>query len=126
MKKSSTLTRREFSVQAALLMLGGAVITISEGCGGGGYGGGNPTGPSAPPAAGDKQGTVSANHGHTATIMAAQITAGNGLTLNIRGAATHDHSVVLSGDDVVAIRNGTRVTRTSSVDDAHDHDVTFN
>lgn len=123
MNRSSTLTRREFSVRAALLMLGGAVITISEGCGGGG--GGSPTG-ATPPGPGDKVGAISANHGHVATITAAQLMAGNGLSLSIRGSSAHNHTVMLSGDEVVAIRNGTRVTKTSSVDDAHDHDVTFN
>lgn len=124
MEKSSTLTRRAFSVRAAMLMLGGAVITISEGCGGGG-GGSSPTAPT-PPASGDKVGNVSANHGHMATIMAAQLTAGNALTLDITGSANHPHSVTLSASEVTSIRNGGRVSKTSSVDDAHDHDVTFN
>jgi hypothetical protein len=70
--------------------------------------------------------TISANHGHTATIRAAELTAGNQLTLDITGQANHPHSVTLSAAEVVSIRNGARVTKRSSVDDAHDHDVTFN
>ncbi len=119
---SSSITRREFSVQAALLMLGGAAITIS-GCGGGG-GGGNPAGPTLGP--GDKAGSISANHGHTAVLTAAQLTAGNGLNLGIRGNANHPHAVSLTPAQVVTIRDGGRVSVTSTVDDAHDHVVTFN
>ena len=91
----SKVTRREFSVQAALLMLGGAAVTIS-GCGGGG--GGNPAGPSVGP--GDKAGSVSANHGHTAVITAAQLSAGGALNLGIRGSSNHPHSISLSAAQI--------------------------
>lgn len=102
-------------------MLGGAAITIS-GCGGGG--GGNPSGPTLGP--GDKAGSVSANHGHTVVVTAAQLTAGNGLNLGIRGSSNHSHAISLTGAQVVSIRDGARVSVTSTVDDAHDHTVTFN
>jgi hypothetical protein len=118
----SKVTRREFSVQAALLMLGGAAITIS-GCGGGG-GSSNPAGPSLGP--GDKAGSVSANHGHTAVITAAQLSAGGALNLGIRGSSNHPHSISLSASQVSTIASGGRVSVTSTVDDAHDHTVTFN
>ncbi len=118
---SKVVTRREFSVQAALVMLGGAVLTIS-GCGGGSS---SPSSPSTP-GSGDRTGSISANHGHTATVTAAQLNAGNGLTLDIRGSSSHPHTVTLSGSEVSSIRNGSRVSKESSNDDAHTHTVTFN
>ncbi len=123
MKRTERIDRRRFTVSAALAMLGGATITVS-GCGGGGGGGGSsPTSPSAP---GDKVGSVSANHGHTATITAAQLSAGAALTLQIRGTSDHPHTVQLSAGEVGQIAAGTRVSKNSSVDDGHDHTVTFN
>jgi hypothetical protein len=118
--------RRAISVGAAMALLGFPVITIS-GCGGGGS---SPSGPSGgnppPPAAGDAVGSISANHGHTAVVTAAQLQAGNAVSLTLRGSAPHAHTVDLSAADVVAIRDRQRVSRTSTVDDAHDHTVTFN
>ena len=127
--------RRAITVGAALAMLGFPTITLS-GCGGGGGGGGNgeadddngPTGPNPTPTpgAGDVQGTIAANHGHVAIITAAQLQAGNGLTLDIRGNAGHTHMVALSGTEVVQIRDRQRVSKISSTTDGHEHTVTFN
>ena len=114
---------RRTAIELAMLMLGGAVITIS-GCGGGGSS--NPMNPTPPAGNGDKAGTISANHGHVATITAAQLTAGNGLTLDIRGSSAHTHAVVLSGTEVVQVRDGGRVAKVSSSGDGHTHNVTFN
>ena len=120
--KGAGLDRREFTVGA---MLAGVSITIS-GCGGGGggTGGGSPTQPT--PTNGDRLGNVSANHGHEARITAAELTAGNAVTLQIRGSSDHPHTVTLSAEDVVSIRSGQRVGRASSEDDFHTHTVTFN
>jgi hypothetical protein len=135
------IDRRGFSVAMALAMLGGATVTLSAaGCGGGGDGygggGGTPTGSSGgnddygpggnTDPGGGEVGAISANHGHRAVITGAQLTAGLGLVLDIRGGATHAHSVELSADDVVAVRGGQRVSRGSSTTDAHTHTVTFN
>jgi len=76
------LTRREFTLQWALSVLGGAVITIT-GCGDSSPGPSAPTPATTttPPApSGDVQGTISANHGHTATITAAELAAGAAVT----------------------------------------------
>jgi len=121
------IDRREFTAAAVMALLSGVAITVS-GCGGGG-GGAGPSGPSGgatPPASGDRVGTVSANHGHQAVLRAAQITAANAVTLDIRGSADHPHSLELSADQVRAVGNGQRVSKSSSVDDAHSHTVTFN
>ncbi len=129
------MDRREFSVAAALLLLGGAAITVS-GCGGSGYGGGgSPTGgggggdsdygPGGNTGDGEA-GLISSNHGHRAVITDAQLTAGNGMMLDIRGTATHTHSVELSADEVVRIRGGPLVSEGASTTDSHNHNVTFN
>ena len=121
-------TRREFTVQSVLAMLSGVAITIS-GCGGGNS---SPTSstptptPTPTPAGGDVTGVVGANHGHTAVIIAAQLTAGNAVSLDITGAADHAHTVNLSDAEVGQIAGGMQVQKTSSNEDAHTHTVSFN
>jgi len=120
--------RREFTLQSALALLAGVVITM-DGCGG------STTTPSptptpspapAPPAA-DVNGSVSANHAqpHVAVITAAQITAGSAISLNIQGMATHPHNVDLTQADLVSLRSRTAVTKDSTNVNNHIHTVTF-
>jgi hypothetical protein len=123
------IDRRSFNVAWAYALLGGAAITVGcgsetptgsggdSGSGGGGGGGATVT---------DKEGQVSNNHGHRAIITAAQLTAGNGLELNIQDTGTHGHTITLAAADVVAVRGGTRVSVTSSTTNGHTHTVTFN
>jgi hypothetical protein len=113
------MERREFTVLSALALLGGATITVS-GCGGGGN-------PMSGPTTGDGSvgGTISANHGHVATISAAELTGGGGLNLDIRGTADHTHTVALTGSQVVDIRGGATVAKQSTDTAGHDHMVTF-
>lgn len=121
MAVSRSLSRRE-----VLVLLGGASVVITAACGGGGSS--SPTSPTSnPPATGDKEASsISANHGHSASITAAQLQAGGAVSLNIRGNSSHPHSVGLSADEVVSIRNGGRVSKESSNDEGHTHTVTFN
>jgi hypothetical protein len=123
---------RRAAIRLAMLMLGGAAITIS-GCGGGDSSpaGPNPNPtptptPTPTPGGGDKSGQISANHGHVATLSAAELTAGMGLSLGIRGSATHNHNIALTGAQVVSVRDGARVQILSSNDDGHNHTVSFN
>ena len=106
--------RREFSRSAVIALLSAATITIAD-CGGDGSS--NPS-PSPTPTPGDVTGTVSANHGHTAVVTAAQITAANAVSLDIRGSATHPHSVELSAAEVGMIGTQQTVSKTSSNDEA--------
>lgn len=118
------MTRREFSLEAAMAILSGVAITIS-GCGGSS----NPAGASGiPPVAsnGDHVGAISANHGHIATITAANIADGKGFELGIRGTATHTHTVTLSDADIAAVGANQQVAHVSSSTDGHNHTVTFN
>src|SRR5512144_2956671 len=133
MALDTSLSRREFSVAAALAALSGVVITITESaCGGSSYSPGSPTPTPAPtptptPAAsGDKVGVISSNHGHSAVITGAQLTAAGAIKLDITGQATHSHSVDLTAAEVMAIAGGTKTSKESSTDASHSHTVTFN
>jgi hypothetical protein len=114
------MNRREFTVEAALLLLGGTVITIT-GCGGGA--GSSPTA-STPPLT-DAVGDISSNHGHSAMITAARLSETGTLDLDIRGTASHSHMVSLTDADIASIRNRVAVTKESS-GNSHTHTVTFN
>ena len=117
MAKGDTLDRREFTLRSVVAMLGGAAITLS-GCADG------PTQPSYT----DTIGSLANNHGHTVVITGAQLAAGGGVSLEIQGTATHPHQVELTAADVVAIRDGRRVSKdsTPSPSGSHAHTVTFN
>ena len=126
---SRAIGRREFTVESVLALLAGVTITIT-GCGSSSSS--SPTSPSTTSTTGitttpqDVTGTVSANHGHIATVTGAQITAANAVTLHIQGQATHDHTVALTADQIRSIGAGQQVSMISSTDVGHDHTVTFN
>lgn len=116
--------RRAFTVQSILLLLSGVTITVTA-CGGSD----SPNSPT--PGSGDVAGSVSANHGHSAIIESARLMANDSVALNIRGGATHPHTVELSSQEVSQIANRQRVSKLSSTDDSpdagrHNHQVTFN
>ena len=119
--------RRQFSIRALALLGGG---TIAIGCGGGSN---NPTSPTATPSEGQNIGVVSGNHplAHVAAISAAQLSAGNGIVLDISNGS-HSHTVILTGDQIMQIAAKGRVTVDSSTNphsngaDPHAHTVTFN
>ena len=81
---------------------------------------------------GDKLGAVSANHGHEAMITAARLTAGQAISLDIRGQADHTHNVELSAVEINAIAANQQVTKPSSSSSTggiygdHLHSVSFN
>ncbi len=125
------LSRRQFTRESVLALLSGVVITVT-GCGSdssspttpstggdggnGGGGGGN---------VGGVDGTISANHGHIATVTDAQINAGNDVSLDIRGNADHPHTVNLTGAELTQIGDGQQVQVASTNNDGHNHRVTF-
>ena len=116
-----TLTRRDFTLKSALAILAGVVITI-DGCGGS-----SPAAPTPSPTTtgGDIQGSISANHGHVATITSAQLTAGNAVSLNIQGNATHPHTVDVSQAELRTLQGRQAVTKESTNNSGHQHTVTF-
>jgi hypothetical protein len=119
-----TLDRREFTLQSAMAILSAATITIS-GCGGGSSPAPSPS-PNPNPGGGDVSGAIDANHGHTASISAATLMAGNAIQLDIRGGADHPHTVSLTAAEVTTIGARQRVAKTSTNDQGHSHTVTFN
>ena len=123
--KDEILTRREFTRESVLALLGGVVITIT-GCGSDSSS--SPTNPT-PPVGGGVSGAISANHGHVAFVSDAQINAANGVSLDISGSAGHAHTIDLTGAELTQIGNGQRVVKTSTVSQVmgtHSHNVTFN
>jgi len=85
-----------------------------------------PPPPSTPTTQGGVTGAVSANHGHAAEISGAELAAGNTLNLDITGSANHPHTVNLSANEITQIANGQRVSKASSTNSAHGHNVAFN
>ena len=110
--------RRDFTLQAALALLAGVAITI-DGCGGSSH----PTSPT--PVVSDVPGTISGNHGHSATITAAQITAANAVSLDIQGASSHPHTVEVTQADLRNLQNRQAVAKDSTTNNGHQHTVTF-
>jgi hypothetical protein len=126
--ETQELGRRKFNVMAALAVLSGVAITVT-GCGGSDP---DSDGPTSPPQPGvDRVGAISANHGHSARVTGAQLTAGNTLMVDIQGGADHRHTVELSEADIEQIRSGRQVAKESSpgqssTEPSHRHTVTFN
>jgi hypothetical protein len=112
------MTRREFTLEWAMAVLGAATITIS-GCS-------DDSTPTTPSPSGDVQGSVSANHGHVAVVRAAQLSSMTAIPVDIRGNATHPHLIELTVSQLSTISGGGRVSVVSSTDDGHSHTVTFN
>lgn len=71
-------------------------------------------------------GTIGANHGHAATITAAQVGAGNTIVLSIQGTSPHDHTLELTAAEIVQVRDRRQLVKTSSDTFGHTHTVTFN
>jgi hypothetical protein len=115
--------RREFTRLSLLAMFSGVTVTVAA-CGGGGS---SPGAPSNPPSGGDERAEITGNHGHTAVITSAQLTAGGALTVNLSpGTPEHVHTVELTAAEVTSIRGGGRVSKVSSTNDQHEHTVIFN
>jgi len=119
------LSRREFSLEALSVLFAGVAITVTACDDDGGPVSVGPGGNGA------ETGAISANHGHVATISSAELTAGSAISPDIRGSADHPHIVSLSAAEIVQIRDGQRVTVTSTTDPSaafgtHSHVVTFN
>ena len=73
----------------------------------------------------DVNGNVSDNHGHVAVITSIEIMAGNAVALDIRGTATHTHTLSISQGDLTSLRIRQTVTSNSTTDSGHSHTVTF-
>lgn len=134
MQDSSKPTRREFSVAAAMAILSGVTIQLTA-CGGSGTTAPTPAPTPTPPPTGggggggtaiDVNGAVGSNHGHTAVVTGAQLSAGAAVQIQIQGTSDHPHTVDLTAADLTQIQGGTSLTKNSSMDASHTHTVTFN
>ena len=114
-----SMDRREFTLNAALAILAGCVITISDTA----CGSSSPAAPTAAPV--DINGDVSANHGHSAVITGASITAGTAYSLDIHGTATHTHTLSITQANLASLKSKQPVTIASTTDASHSHTVTF-
>ncbi len=114
------MDRRAFLINAGLVSAWAGVSVVLHGCG-------DDDDPVSPPlGTGDVAGAIGSNHGHSVTITAALIGAGNSVTLILSQGNGHTHSVALSAVQVGEIGTGNKVTATSSSGDGHTHPVTFN
>ena len=120
LEQTRQLSRRQFTRESVLAMLAGVAITITA------CGDDDDDDPTGPTSSGDFAGTISANHGHRATVTAVQITSANAVSLDIRGDADHPHTVALTAAQVQQIGNRQQVAVTSTTDNSHQHTVTFN
>ena len=68
--------------------------------------------------------SISANHGHTITVSAADIAAGVDQDYDIQGSSTHPHSVTVTAADFAMLAAGSSVSVESTNDDRHTHTVT--
>ena len=114
----TNIDRRQFTLQTAMAILAGCTITVAEACGS------NPSNQPTP-VVNDVNGSISGNHGHTAVITAARITAANAFPLDIQGTATHPHTVEISQSDLQSLKNRQTVTKDSTNNNGHTHTVTF-
>ncbi len=109
MDPTNKVGRREFTVASALALLNGVAITVTA-CSSSSD---SPTAPTVTPGGGSS-GSISLNHGHTAVITGAELTAANDIELDISGTADHPHSVSLTGGELQQIAGGTRVSTEST------------
>jgi hypothetical protein len=73
----------------------------------------------------DVPGSISNNHGHAATITAAQISGANAVSLDIQGNATHPHTVDVTQADLRNLQSRQVVSKDSTNNSGHQHTVTF-
>ena len=128
MNRSRRLFVADAAGTAAALMLGG--------CGGGGDYSAPPPAPTPapvpapPPPAGVlscSATNISANHGHSLTILPGDVDSTVDKVYSIVGAADHNHLVTLSAAQLAQLKAKTAVTVVSTVGgDGHTHSVTVN
>jgi hypothetical protein len=120
---STSVSRKDF-LRFTVLFGGAAAAAALAGCSS------SSSSSSSACANGAKDTAISANHGHSLSIPAADISAGQGGTYHIHGLADHDHTVTLTGAELKTLASGGTVTVTSSSPDPitvgdHTHNVSI-
>ena len=115
------MDRREFLARAGLVATWAAISVRVTGCS-------DDESNPMDGGSGSVQADVSTDsgHSHSATITAAQIQAGNAVTLTLSSSSGHTHQVSLSADEVMTIGSGGAVIKVSTNDSGHTHTVAFN
>ena len=129
------MTRQQFLRSFAGLGVGALVIACSKSDGSPEPGVDAPVTPDAPMppdapkdapptnACATTNATISANHGHTAMIPAADVAAGIMKTYDIKGGSAHPHTITVTAAMFAMLKAGTMVVVTSSNDAGHTHNV---
>ena len=117
-----SITRKRF-LEAAT---GGTILLILQACGGGGdsspTGGGG--GGGSPQSCGASGTGISGNHGHSVTILVADLDSPTDKTYDIQGSASHDHQITLTVAQLQMLKAGQTVTVGSTTTLSHAHNVT--
>lgn len=128
------MNRRDF---LKTLMTGTAGAVFLQACGGGsdsssGGGAAESTGPATDAPGSTNTGSaiscnevISANHGHTLEVSAADLEARTEKTYDIQGSSSHPHLLTVTAADFEILQSGGSVTKTSTTDAGHAHDVTI-
>jgi hypothetical protein len=118
------LTRKAFCQSLA----SGTVTLWLQGCGGGGYGGGGST--AAGSSCGAAGSDITANHGHSLTILKADLDSTVDRTYTLTpGTGGHTHDVTFTPAQLAQMKAGGSVTMTSTLADGgiyggvHSHSV---
>ena len=114
-----SMTRKEFLGSLA------AGVAVLAGCGG--DEGGSDTSIQRNCAQNGTSATIGGNHGHTITVTASDINAGQAKTYNIMGTADHDHMVTITAAQFATLQsnaNGSVMVVSTNVG-AHTHDITI-
>jgi hypothetical protein len=117
------ISRKRFCASMA-----GATVTLwLQGCGGGGggYDGGSNPPPTGSTACGAGVGNITGNHGHTLTILKADLDSTVNKTYTLGAATTdgHIHTVSFTPTQLASMKTGGTVTVTSTTNVGHSHDV---
>jgi len=116
------ISRKRFCASMA-----GATVTLwLQGCGGGGggYDGGTTT-PPASTTCGAGVNNITGNHGHTLTILKADLDSTVSKTYNLSASNTdgHIHSVTFTPAQLASMKTGGTATVTTTTNVGHSHDV---
>ncbi|MBL8289512.1 MAG: hypothetical protein JNL85_16145 [Rubrivivax sp.] len=131
-----TLSRKDFCGRLCGHLCGRVLVAWSlltlAGCGGGGGGDSPAPSPAAGPAASSCGAGIAGNHGHALVLANSDLEPGAGYdpmvdtAYDIRGTATHTHTVTLTAAQRATLKAGGTVTVVSSTTEAHSHAVTVN
>ncbi|MCW5663212.1 MAG: hypothetical protein KIT35_05225 [Piscinibacter sp.] len=114
------MKRKQFLAAGA----GGMVLLWLQGCGGGGDDAGNGNGGLPPVLTSCSATEIVGNHGHTLTVAVADLNSTTPKSYNIEGSAGHNHTVILTVDQLGELKFGRPVSVTSSNTLGHTHLVT--